>query len=328
MPNPYTGLYYYAGPAKTYINSIALQPEGENGATNVVIDEKTADVASALTGSIAQTFEEPFAKVSTTPFDNWGNLATLFPIAPVSVGGVAGALQIGQNPFSGAEVKVWTPDGRLYDFVNGAITKHPIVFLGPSKPLFNACEISLIGDPTKNPGDAGFLMNGPITESGAADPGGQFTMEDFIRGRWTGAWGAIAGFTALEAEDFWQISVAAKYSFQQVQKVTKRAKMDSVEIMAKARLVGPSHTQLLAKILAHTSGSVMAEGLVTGGAASATDLVLSGPSAKTITLKNCEVKTNAGFEFGGTSLNTGEVGFIRCVSFAGGVGAPVLLFSA
>jgi hypothetical protein len=59
----------------------------------------------------------------------------------------------------------------------------------------------------------------------------------------------------------------------------------------------------------------------------ATDLVLSGPSAKTITLKNCEVKTNAGFEFGGQRLQTGECAFVRSVSFAGGVGAPVLLFS-
>jgi len=314
---------YYAGPAKTYINSIALFPEGENGATTVVTGEKIADVASGMTGQIGKTYEEHHGHVTTVPFDNWGNMATLYPLACISTAGAAGALQVGQNPFASLPVVVWTPDGRLYQFVNGAITKHPSIYLGPSKPLFDACEISLIGNPTVLPGAAGYFMTSPITESGAADPGGNFTMADFIRGRWTGAWGAITGFTGMEAEDFWTVSVAAKYSFQSVQKVTKRGKLDSVEIGVKARLVGPTHTQLLGKDLAHVSGQLLQEG-------SATDLVLTGPSSKTITLKNCEVVMEAGFTFGGTRLNTDEIMFCRTVSFtgAGALQNPSLIISA
>jgi hypothetical protein len=311
----------YAGPGKVYINSIALFPEGENGSCNILVDEKTAPAASAMHGRVAETWEDVTAKITTTPFDNWGNMATLYPaFTGVSVGSTTGALVIGTNPMAMAAVDVWGTDGSLYAFVNGAITKHPDIFLGPGKPLFGSCEITCIGDPTKNPGAAGFLMSSPITESGAADPGGAMAMSDFIRGWWSGAWGAVTGFTALEAEDFWTISVNAKYSFQTVQKVTRRAKLDSVEIMAKCRPVGMTHTQLAAKIFAHTHGQLMQE-------VTATDLVLSGPSSKTITLKNCEIK-GAGFEFGGTKLRTGDVAFVSAMTFTAGAPQPLLIISA
>jgi hypothetical protein len=330
----------YSGPAKvSYYNANsspqAMQAEGENGAIKITIDEKTTQRSTAMHGRILETLDDVTAKIDITPFDSWTLLPTLFPAylgVTCTTGGTTGALVVGTRPHTYVadvnglnSTKIWTPDGRLYNFVRTAITKHPDLKLGPGMPLFGGIEIMALGDPAKNPGDTSFLVSGnAITESAATDPTASSFQDssaapDFINGKWTGAWGSVTGFTSLEGEDGWTITSEVKYSAQTVQKLTRQMKLDSVQFMAKARLVGPTHTQLLGKILAHTLGATLTEG-------TATDLVLSGPSSKTITLKDVELK-GAGFEFGGTKLNTGEIGFVTKIDFSSGAPAPSLIFS-
>jgi hypothetical protein len=321
---------YYSGPGKVYINSVALQAQGENGQITAVIIEPTTPVAAAMFGRIGETFDDQTAKIGVTPFDNWGLLTTLYPaFLGISVGATPGALAIGARPHGATNLptKIYTPDGRLYSFVRTAVTKHPDLRLGVGEPLFGPCEITALGDPALNPGAASFLVTGnAITETAGADPGGPMTTADFIRGVWTGAWGTLGGFggdggVPLQAEDFWTIQVHAKYSPLKVQKLTRHLKLDSVEIMAKARLVGPTHTQLVAQIGTHTSGTLA------GSGTNAADLVLTGPGSKTITVKQTELR-GAGFEFGGTKLGTGEIGFVTQMKFNGsGVPQPLLTFS-
>jgi hypothetical protein len=321
---------YYSGPGKVYFNSVGLQAQGENGTITATINEPTTPVAAAMFGRIGETFDEQTAKISLTPFDNWGLLATLYPaFLGISVGTTAGALVIGTRPHGSinAPTKIFTPDGRIYNFVRTAVTKHPELKLGVGEPLFGAMEITALGDPTLNPGANGYLLAAnAVTESGGADPGGAFTTSDFIRGAWSGAWGTLAGWggdggAALQAEDFWTVQVQAKYSALKVQKVTRHMKLDSVEIMAKCRLVGPTHTQIITELATHTSGSLY------GAGTNAADLILTGPGAKTITLKQVEVR-GAGYEFGGTKLGTGEVGFVNKMNFVTGSPQPLLIFSA
>ncbi|HEX9048681.1 MAG TPA: hypothetical protein VF988_16765, partial [Verrucomicrobiae bacterium] len=320
----------YTGPAKVYLNSVGLQANGAQGAVKATLNEKTSDAATSQFGKIAETLDDQTAEIDITPFDNWGLLATLFPsYLGVSVGATPGALLIGTRPHGAAlaAAKIWTPDGRLYNFVRAAITTHPTLKLNSGEPLYGAIKITCLGDPTKSPGDASFLLSGnAVTETAGADPGGAMTMADFIRGRWTGAWGTLAGFggdagAPLEAEDGWEIVPDIKYHAVTVQKVTRHMVLDSVAFMAKARLVGPTQTQIAAAMLAHTAGSRF------GAGANAADLVLTGPSAKTITLKQAEIK-GAGFEFGGTKLGNGEIGFVASMTFTTGAAQPLLVFSA
>jgi hypothetical protein len=320
---------YYSGPGKVYLNSVALQAQGENGQITAVINEPTTPVAAAMFGRIGETFDDQTAKITVTPFDNWGLLATLFPaFLGISAGSTAGALAIGTRPHGATNLpaKIYTPDGRLYSFVRTAITKHPDLRLGVGEPLYGPCEITALGDPALKPGATSFLVTGnAITEASASDPGGPMTTADFIRGAWSGAWGTLAGFggdggAPLQAEDFWTVQIHAKYSPLKVQKCTRHLKLDSVEIMAKARLVGPTHTQLVAQLGTHTLGSLY------GSGTNAADLVLTGPSSKTITVKQTEIK-GAGFEFGGTKLGTGEIGFVSKMNFAAGAPQPLLVFS-
>jgi len=271
------------------------------------------------------------ARIAFAPFDHWGALGLLFPPAlGVSVGSVAGVLAIGARPHGATDVpcKIWTPDGRLYTFPRAAVTRHPELHLGIAKPLFGRTEITAIVATGKSLGDAAALYT--IAESGAADPGGQMGLADFARGAWTGVWGTAAGFggevngTPIEAEDEWVLSNEVKYSPLPVQKLARAYQLDSVKFMARVRPYGPTHTQIDAAIgLNH--GRLL--GSQIAGSATAADLVLTGPNAKTITLKCADV-VGAGFEFGGTRLGTGEIGFVTTVQFTGGVPQPLLVFSA
>ena len=313
----------YAGPGKVYVNSIALQPEGENGPIKLGLTEDTAEIAAAMFGRVGEQVADQTVDLTVKPFDNWGSLATLFPTyLGVTVGASTGALVIGTRPHTTANVatKVWTPDGRLYNIIRSALVGHPSLHLGVGKALFGDVKILGVGDGVTPVamGASGFLIAGnAITESGAADPGGAMTMSDFIRGAWTGVWGSVTGFDAVEAEDEWTIETNIKYSALKVQGRTRGMKLDSVAFMAKCRPFGPTHTQIVGAIGAHTHG----------GRLGSADLTLTGPSSKTITLKNAAIK-GGGFDFGGTQLGSGEIGFVNEMTFSAGAAQPLLVFSA
>jgi hypothetical protein len=188
------------------------------------------------------------------------------------------------------------------------------------------------------PGGSGYLFAAnPVSglqdygAAAVADPDASFAWTNFVRERWTGAYGTIAagtvtgltGFTTLESEDSWTISVNAKYSPIYVQKILKHMKLDSVEVVAKAKIVGPTHSQILATMLApatsRPSGSRMAN--QTYG------LQLTSASGKKVTLNNCELK-GAGITTGGTNVRAGEVGFVSAYTFTTpGTTDPILTFA-
>lgn len=340
----------YSGPGKLFFNGVPFQADGVNGQINAVLDEKTTERGTAMAGRVLETWDDIIGRVTVTPWDSWGILGALFPAyigattaqtSPYTVahGQGTGQVQPGIRPhdlIAGtpnglAAAKIWTQDGRLYNFVRAAITKHPGLKLGVGVPLYEQCELTCLGDPTLNPGASSFLIAGnAITESsqsggaGTTDPDTTgFSLADFVNGKWTGLWGTgtqWGGIVPLEPEDYWTLVTDVKYSPLTVQKLTRHYKFDSANFMIKARLIGPTHTQMLGEILTHTQGQIMTE-------ASAADLVLSGPNSKTITLKNCEIK-GAGFEFGGTRLGTGEVGFVTQMTFTSGTPQPLIIFSA
>ena len=352
----------YSGPGKVYFNSKSLHAQGENGQVKMTLEQKTAAVAQAELGRASETFEDVNAKISVTPFDDYSLLATLFPKnLGVSTPALTGALKIGAYAHDASFVTsgvtataakvplyVWCADGSEYFLVRGAITKHPDIMLGASTPLFGSCEFTCIGDsadPTTPllPGASGYLfaatpMSGVYEPSGSggtanADPDASFAWTNFIRERWTGDYGPIAagtgtvtgltGFTTLESEDSWTISVNAKYSPIYCQKILMHMKLDSVEVVAKAKIVGPTHSQILATMLApatsRLSGSRMAN--QTYG------LQLTSATGKKVTLNNCELK-GAGITTGGTNVRAGEVGFVSAYTFTTpGTTDPILTFA-
>ena len=351
----------YDGPGKVYLNNslgagaFAMQAEGVNGAVTVAVTEETADIACAMFGKLGIQDLDVTSEITVKPFDNWYLTPALYPaylgVTTNGVGPVTytGALRIGARTHGATNrvAQVWTPDGRLYTAVRAAITGHPSLHLGVNAPLFGECKITGIGDintagPSSSTDPAGVMggnlyimgdsthVNG-IVESGAADPGvngippnGEMSMADFLRQSWTGVWGTVPGFGGnsgdqpIQAEDEFTVEADVKYSPLKVQSRTFDYKLDSVAFMVKCRPVGPTHTQILNRVLSHTQGQRL-------GSA---DLVLTSlDTLHTIRLVNAEVK-GAGFEFGGTKLGTGEIGFVHFVTFTSGVPNPALVLSA
>lgn len=329
----------YAGPGKVTFGSglgaISLFPEGENGQIMATVNQEALDVSSAMHGRMLSLQGDATARITIAPLDSWGLLFFLFPaFIGAKVGATAAGLAIGTRPHNpivagspqaDLACKIWTPDGRLYTFSRTAITKHPDLHLGVDKALFGQVEITAIGSSTVAMGSSGFLV--AITESGASDPGGAMSLTDFQRGEWTGAWGAAAGFggdsgNPMEAEDEWVITSEVKYSPLKVQRLTRAYKLDSVKFMAKGRLYGPTQTQIDTQVGLNSALSLGKRLANTGS-----DLVLTNSStSKTITLKNSAV-VGEGFEFGGTKLGTGEVGFVNGMTFTSGAPNSLIEFS-
>ena len=333
----------YSGPGKVYFNSKSLQAQGENGNVKIDLQEATSPIAQAMIGRLGENYEDSSVKISTTPFDDYSLLPTLFPtFLGVSTPSNTGILKIGALAHTGSNlpVVVWCADLTTYSLVRGAITKHPDIMLGASTPLFGSTEITCIGDVSKLPGASAYLFGAtPVAEPAAAtadpDAANPFNMTNFIRERWTGAYGTISGgtvtgltgFTALESQDFWTISVNAKYDTMKVQKITKHMKLASVEVVAKCKLVGPTHTQLVAQLggvnTNRVSGSRMGvkpDGSTTFG------LALTSQSGKVITLTSCEIK-GAGITTGGTEIRHGEVGFVTSYTYGTAPTDPILIFA-
>lgn len=332
-------LGFYSGPGKAYFNSLGLQAEGENGVINVVVTETVKDIANAIGGKLGNQLLDQTAEISIKPFDNWNLLPTMFPpylgvTTAVGTGFGAGVLAIGTRPHNPAAssdllLKIFNPSmTTLHSIKRAAVTGHPSLHLGVGKALYGDVKFTAIGATGVALGAGGYLYTSDaITETGASDPGGPMMMSDFVRETWGGVWGTVAGFggaasslgvtAAIQAEDEWTIESQIKYSPLKVQDRTMAYKLDSVSFMAKCKPYGPSQTDILAAMAAHSQGQRL-------GSA---DLVLtSGLAAKVITLKNAEIK-GGGFIFGGTTLGMGEIGFVNFATITTGAINPLLTFS-
>ncbi len=342
-------LTYYAGPGKIFMQApgvtpatvVGFQPEGVNGAITCGVKETATQRGAAQFGNLLRTLDSQMAELTCTPFDNWGLLPVLFPAylgvdtSAITTGnggvvaGAAAALKVGTMPHDPSGTGAMSPggafgsDGRSYNFVRCALTKPPSMKLGAGEKLYGQITITALGDLQKKPGDSAWLMSAtPVVEPGAnADPDtAGFNSSSFAQSHWTGVWSPFSGVT-LEAEDGWDLETECTFNTITVQKVARIIKLASCQFSIKARLVGMTHSQLSAKVLAHTGGSIIVE-------TTPQDLVLTSSSGKTITLKNCTVQDGS-FELGGTKLGTGTVQFIQTINISGNAPTgPSLVFSA
>ncbi|MEN6533033.1 MAG: hypothetical protein ABFD89_05180 [Bryobacteraceae bacterium] len=313
----------YAGPAKLYRGTIGYFPEGEGGESKFEINQEKIAVNSAMHGRLRYNQGDATGEITHKPTDNWKNMAGIFlPEFGAKVGATPAALSIGKKLAGLGTVvptKLWVPgDARMYTAVCTYIASLPQLHLGNGKALFDTFKIGCIGDPDKSLGDADFLYT--ITESAAADPGGVMAMDDFIQEIWTAAWGE--DYTAMQAEEEFVVVPEYKVNVYKVQKLSRLVKLASVSYMVKGRLVGPTHTEIDAAI-GINGGRLLGSAFGAEG----TDLVLTSQSGKTITLKNADA-VGAGFEFGGTKLGTGEVGFVNALTLTNGTPDALIEFSA
>jgi hypothetical protein len=139
------------------------------------------------------------------------------------------------------------------------------------------------------------------------------------RQAYTAAWGSFAGFGSFQAQDAWRITHELKVAPVKIQGRTVDLKIVSYRAMAKCMPAEPTMANIDAALLAQGSNAKAGARLSSLSA----DLVISGASSVTVTVKNAALRT-AGFVFGGKALRNGEVGFVSTINVSTGTASAAL----
>ena len=149
-------------------------------------------VGTTHLGQIDKFRSDFVVKLSLTLFGLWSNLDKLFPSAllnPVPGTGLFG---------TDLPLVIQAKDGSNITYANAQLTKLSDVFLGVDAEMFAASvEFTCLMSNTA------LLSGGPevagayFTRSTAAYSESSFSLANFLKTRWTAAWGAKAGFTSF-----------------------------------------------------------------------------------------------------------------------------------
>ena len=332
-------LTYHSGPGKINVGTVSLFPNDELGDIEYTAGEENDAISSAIHGYVGASRGGALGKVSFTPFRNWSVLPTLFPAwlgvtTGSGTGHATGAILIGTRPADDntpPSIIIINPvQGYSLTLGRGFLSRPPDLHLGAGKALYGAAEITALAGV---PGTPTALGTPPVfhtvTESGASDGNPATMQNDFYGEMWSGAYGAVSDFTAVQAEDEWTISTEVHFSEVKAQRQTLFMHLVSVRFMAKCRPVFPSWQDLTTTIIG-AAGKIPGQLFGSPGRQGSTpiDLVLTGTSSgKVITLKNVDI-VGAGFSFASNRLGNGEIGFVTQITFTMGVPQPQLIFSA
>lgn len=302
------------GPAKIVRSGTTLFTESD---FNIEPKPVLQDVSSSAHGRVDATMDDVIYEASFTPVGVWAYITALFPYIGNGTGGTESPRGYRVMTDTDVPLVVTSKDGAVYTLKAAAVTKMPDILLGPTKSLFGPVTFQAVVANGANPEDAdSFMSIGAGSYSDAT-----FDPTAIKRQRYSGAWGAITGFTAIQAQDFWTVQSQLNLSPVRVQGYTRDMKIDSMSFMAKCMPVGPTAAQIETNLKAQGSGATEGRRQSAGAA----DLVITG-SGVSVTLKNAALR-QAGYVFGGIPLRNGELGWETTVAFSAGVPACQLVLA-
>lgn len=287
-------------------NSVTMYSEGD------IVPRFSPSLASLMTsafGEIDKVITDRMIKVGIRLWGAWESLSTLFPSALLNP--VAGASLYGTTDLP---LVITGRNGDRITVVNAQITKLADLFLGVDSSLFAAdVEFTGILAGGANPEDASSYFSTATAQTYTE----AFAKTNFKRQRFTGAWGAKTGWTAivpqLGVNIAWNLNLAPL-------RVTGLGTVDmTVKDMvgsAKCVPIGPTMAQI------KTEG-VFETALGTLQGANAADLVWTGSGGSpVITLKNAALGEN-GLAFGIEPLRNGELAWNTTRGFSAGAAVAV-----
>lgn len=275
-------------------------------------------VNTSMYGQVDKFIKDRVYKVPLRLWGAWENLSTLFP-------------SYAMNPQAGASIfgTTATPlvilarNGDQITYRNAQITKLANLYLGVDADLFAAdVEFTCIignssGATMYNPEDANAYYTVAI---GQTYTDNAFAKTNYKRVRFTGAWGAITGFT----------SVIPQKGFQIVWELDARPLtcdgFGTVDFtIGENVLQGTCKCIPIQPTMAQLEAQAAAQGVQLGTLLSNTsaDLVLTGNGGSpAITLKGAAMSEH-GYAFGIEPLRQGEITWTTTRGFAAGVPAAV-----
>ena len=161
-------------------------------------------VNTSMYGQVDKVLVDRVYKLPLRLWGAWENLSVLFPSYAMSP-------QVGASIFgtTATPLVILARNGDQITYANAQITKLANLFLGVDSELFAAdVEFTCIignssGSTMFNPEDANAYYT---SATGQAYSDGAFAKTNFKRVRFTGAWGAIAGFTSVIPQRGFQVS--------------------------------------------------------------------------------------------------------------------------
>lgn len=271
-------------------------------------------VSTSMYGQVDKILVDRVYKLPLRLWGAWEHLAVLFPSYAMSP-------QVGASIFgsTATPLVILARNGDQITYANAQITQLANLFLGVDSDLFAAdVEFTCIignssGSTMFDPEDANAYYT---AVTGQTYTDGAFVKTNYKRVRFTGAWGAVAGFTSVIPQRGFQISWDLDFqplTCDGLGTVDFTIGENVLQGSCKCVPIQPTRAQLEAQ--------VAAQGVPLGTLLSANvaDLTLTGNGGgPVVVLKNAGI-TEHGYAFGIETLRQGEITWTTTRGFTAGV---------
>jgi hypothetical protein len=301
---PATRVSLVTGPAKI-VRGTGIVFSQDDIPVNLIQD--TLPIITSAYGEVDQRALDARIELSFTPEGRW-NAATLAFLWPYG-NTAAGASIFGT---SDTPTTINASDGALHTIIASAVTAMPSLSLSAARTIVGPVTITGV---RKN-NTAWATADGLYTIAAGATMTDTTWAPSLVKVQhYTGAWGAVTGFTAIGTQDGWSVDFDLQLDSIVTDDIgTVDMRFRSLGVLARCMPVGPTPAQILTNLQLQDTGAARGRSMAT-----ANDLVITGADTTTIvTLKQAALKT-AGFRFGATVLREGEIGFFATRPFSSGV---------
>ena len=271
-------------------------------------------VTTSMYGQVDKVLGDRVFKLPLRLWGAWENLSVLFPSYAMSP-------QVGASIFgtTATPLVILARNGDQITYANAQITKLANLFLGADSELFAAdVEFTCIignssGSTLFNPEDPNAYYT---AVTGQAYTDAAFAKTNYKRVRFTGAWGANAGFTSIIPQRGFQV----RWELD-VRPLTCDG-LGTVDFtVGENVLQGACKCVPIQPTISELEAQVAAQGVPLGTllSANAADLTLTGNGGSPIVvLKNAGI-TEHGYAFGIEPLRQGEITWTTTRGFTAGV---------
>ena len=295
----------------------------------VDVDFETEAIRNQVYGRVTDACMERAVRITTTPMGVWkggsaawaARVALLWP----HLGAVLGSSIFAATAAAEKTLVVWTKvDGKKYTFHSAGVIKMPSMGLGAKRNLCGAVTWAGLAklDGSNN------LQNWSVDNSlysvaDAAFSDTNFNQTDELRTPYTGAWGAVDGFTSIHTRDGWQIDfdMTTEPDPSDDYGVINYSITD-LDFKARCIPLDPTMTQALTSMKLQGSGA--ARGQLLSSIQSNAALVIGGAEVgyPMVTLYKAQL-VPAKFQFGLTTYRNGEFVWKANRYFSAGVGGSL-----
>lgn len=275
------------------------------------------DVNTSMFGRIDRARKDVVLKIPVKLWGAWENVSALFPAIYQTCN--VGASVFGNAGAADLPLIIQAKNNDKVTFYNAMITKMADLRLGVDSNIFEASvEFTAIIADGANPEDAAaYYLLGSAAYSDAT---AAFAKTNFKAVRWSGVWGALAGFGAIATQDGFHVSWNVNLQPQMADGIgTVDYTVGDVFGVVKCIPIGPTLAQIDTNLALRTK----AHGTLLSANVASSDLVLNDdPGSVVITMKEARI-TESDWVFSKEKLRNGELTWETTRGFTAGAPTAV-----